>query len=345
MTLETPAENLENVTEEEAEGTVAQPHRLRSVIPIILFSYVGTLIRLSLSLLGNSHAPLAASFWSNFVGCLIMGFVVEQKIQLQQQWVELLLDVLLPHTCLTFSFSQLYVGLTTGLCGSITTFSGVMYYACVALFGPASHQTYPASNYLSVIISLLSSSFVGFVVGRHLSLFILPSPSTTTKKTILFIKDHVNRWVFPTLISISLPLLVILAALLPLDQFTYFIYSLILGPFGALTRYLLSITFNTNPRFPWGTFLANLIGSLIYFGVVAILGYVQISSLLVRQVLIGVIQGYCGCLTTVSTFILELNTIEERKFVAVYLFFTLVPIQLAFLTLGGLFPLLCSPSS
>ena len=167
-----------------------------------------------------------------------------------------------------------------------------MYYSCVALFGPSSYYTYPVSNYFSVIVSLLSSSFVGFVLGRHLSVIILPSPSTTTKKTVLFIKDHVNRWVFPTLISISVPLLVILAALLPMGHSTYFIYSVIFAPFGALTRYLFSITLNTYSLFPLGTFVANLIGSSIYLGIVALLGYVQISSLLLRQILIGLMQGY-----------------------------------------------------
>lgn len=219
-----------------------------------------------------------------------------------------------------------------------------MYYACVALFGPSSHYIYSVSNYFSVMISLLSSSFVGFVIGRHLSVAILPSPSTTTKKTVLFIKDHVNRWVFPTLISISIPLLIILAALLPMGHSTYFIYSVIFAPFGALTRYLLSIALNTSSRFPLGTFVANLIGSSIYLGIVALLGYVQISSLLVRQILIGLLQGYCGCLTTVSTFILELNTIKERKLLYVYIFITFLPIQVAFIVLGALFPPLCSPS-
>ena len=91
MTLEAPVANLDNVPEEEAEVTVAQHHRLSSVIPIILFSYVGTLIRLGLSMLGNAHTPLAASFWSNFLGCMIMGFIVEQKMHLQHQCVDCLL--------------------------------------------------------------------------------------------------------------------------------------------------------------------------------------------------------------------------------------------------------------
>lgn len=88
MTLEAPPVNLDSVPEGEAEVAAARHHRLSSVIPIVLFSYVGTLIRLGLSMLGNAYTPLAASFWSNFLGCMIMGFVVEQKMHLQHQCVD-----------------------------------------------------------------------------------------------------------------------------------------------------------------------------------------------------------------------------------------------------------------
>jgi Na+/glutamate symporter len=80
-------ENLENVTEEETEQVVVQHHRLGAVMPIILFSYIGVLIRLGLAFLGNSQTPLNAAFWPNFVGCLIIGFVVEQKIHIQKKYV------------------------------------------------------------------------------------------------------------------------------------------------------------------------------------------------------------------------------------------------------------------
>ncbi|CAF1425772.1 unnamed protein product [Rotaria sordida] len=349
MDTEMEVENLENVTVAETEPAVAQQHRLSSIMPIIIFSYTGVLIRLGLAFLGNNQAPLSAAFWPNFVGCFIMGFVVEQKIHIHQHFAQLYIGLTtgLCGSITTFSgviFAQLYIGLTTGLCGSITTFSGVMYNSCVALFGPSSHLTYPISNYLSVIISVFSASFIGFIIGRHASIFILSLSSKSTKK-VQYLNKSVQIWLFPILIFISIPLLVLLAVLLPVSHYTYFIYSIIFAPFGSLTRYILSIVFNINSNFPLGTLLANVIGSYIYLGMVAINQYVNITSPLVKQIIISIIQGYCGCLTTVSTFILELDTIKKRRYIYAYAIITVLFIQIVYIILAAKFSFLCSPQS
>jgi hypothetical protein len=86
MHAEIGAQNLEYVTEQETEPVVVQKHRLSSIMPIIIFSFIGVLIRLGLAFLGNNQTPLNAAFWPNFVGCFIMGFVVEQKIHIQNQY-------------------------------------------------------------------------------------------------------------------------------------------------------------------------------------------------------------------------------------------------------------------
>jgi len=87
MNVEMTPEILDNVTEAETEPVVVQTHRLSSIMPIVIFSYIGVLIRLGLAFLGNNQAPANAAFWPNFVGCFIMGFVVEQKIHIQNQYV------------------------------------------------------------------------------------------------------------------------------------------------------------------------------------------------------------------------------------------------------------------
>lgn len=86
-TVEMQPQNLENITEEETEPVVVKTHRLSSIMPIIIFSYIGVLIRLGLGFLGNNQTPLNAAFWPNFVGCFFMGFIVEQKIHIQNQYV------------------------------------------------------------------------------------------------------------------------------------------------------------------------------------------------------------------------------------------------------------------
>ncbi|CAF3328302.1 unnamed protein product [Rotaria sp. Silwood2] len=323
MNTEIEIQNVGNIPVAETEPVVVQHHRLSSTMSIIIFSYIGVLIRLGLAFLGNDKTPLCAAFWPSFVGCFLMGFVVEQKIHIHKH------------------FTQLYIGLTTGLCGSITTFSGLMYDSCLALFGSSSHFTYPVSNYFAVIFSVFSASFIGFIVGRHLSMFVSPSSS----EKVPYSNEFVQIWLFPLLIILSIPLLVLLAVLVPVGHYTYFIYSVIFAPFGSLTRYILSIVFNTNSNFPLGTLLANVIGSYIYLGMVAINEYVHTLSPLIKQIIISIIQGYCGCLTTVSTFMLELDTIKKRKYIYAYVIITLVLIQIVYIILARKFSFLCSPQS
>jgi CrcB protein len=83
---------------------------------------------------------------------------------------------------------------------------------------------------------------------------------------------------------------------------------------GALSRYLLSIYLN--PVFegiPLGTLTANLSGT-------ALLGMFHVLqnrgtpfSAHACSILQGLIDGYCGTLTTVSTFAVELNTMKGSK--------------------------------
>lgn len=91
MNVEMTSETLENITVQETEPVVVQKHRLSSIMPIVIFSYIGVLIRIGLAFLGNSQTPLNAAFWPNFVGCFIMGFIVEQKIHIQKQYVQYLI--------------------------------------------------------------------------------------------------------------------------------------------------------------------------------------------------------------------------------------------------------------
>jgi CrcB protein len=83
---------------------------------------------------------------------------------------------------------------------------------------------------------------------------------------------------------------------------------------GALTRYLLSVWLNPLAKtMPAGTFTANAIGT-------ALLGLFHVLqdkptpvSPNACALLQGLGDGYCGCLTTVSTFATEVMTLREWK--------------------------------
>lgn len=83
---------------------------------------------------------------------------------------------------------------------------------------------------------------------------------------------------------------------------------------GVLTRYLLSLTLNQRFRaLPAGTLAANILGTSL----LAAFHLIQRLNTPVSQnacsVLEGLIDGYCGCLTTISTFAAELRDLPGWK--------------------------------
>lgn len=74
------------------------------------------------------------------------------------------------------------------------------------------------------------------------------------------------------------------------------------GFFGALARYGLSQIFLPYSQLPWGTLIANLLGSFI-------LGFLLLGALphrvLSESMRAFLAIGFCGSLTTMSTFSLE----------------------------------------
>jgi CrcB protein len=86
----------------------------------------------------------------------------------------------------------------------------------------------------------------------------------------------------------------------------------ILGPmafsvFGTWTRHLLGVLFNLRiAHFPLGTFISNMLATAVIGGMYAVrcahpeLDYTRIA------VVQGIVDGFCGCLSTVSTYAAEI---------------------------------------
>jgi fluoride ion exporter CrcB/FEX len=97
-------------------------HRLRDDLVvgcwITFFSIWGSLARIGISTLSEYPGqPVFRLIWSQFVGCTIMGFLLQDKTLFPKE------DRYVP----------LYIGLTTGFCGSITSFSSFIWNSFQAL--------------------------------------------------------------------------------------------------------------------------------------------------------------------------------------------------------------------
>lgn len=89
-------------------------------------------------------------------------------------------------------------------------------------------------------------------------------------------------------------------------------FALVLSPVGVWLRFELSQLNIKHPSFPLGTFLANQIGTAVLALLVA-LQFTPDKTLLQCQIMQGLLDGFCGTLTTVSTFIVELKKLERRS--------------------------------
>src|SRR3979490_2526092 len=88
---------------------------------------------------------------------------------------------------------------------------------------------------------------------------------------------------------------------------------------GALCRWQLSRFNPFAPSFPLGTFTANISATVILGIAIVIQGRSSVTSISTISCAIfhGIDNGFCGCLSTISTFAVELDTLI-RKHAYVY---------------------------
>jgi len=231
----------------------------------------------------------------------------------------------------------LYIGLATGFCGSYTSFSSFARDFMLALANrlpsPISHPPpgnivstssilsrsggYSFEAFLAVVLYTFALSIGALITGAQLAIF--ADPITP--------KIH-GRW-FRKLIDPAVAFLAwgcwlaaILLAIFPLRDAwrSEVVLALVFAPVGCLLRWYLGAQLNSSvPAFPMGTFAANMFGTAVE-AMCYSLQHVPLNSaggaigggLVGCGVLQGVQDGFCGCLTTVSTWVSEINGLKRR---------------------------------
>lgn len=242
----------------------------------------------------------------------------------------------------------LYIGLAVGFCGSFTSFAVFARDMFLALSNdlptPVNHpysaavspsSTVPRSGgytfeaIVAVIITTLALSIGGLIMGAHIALYLEDfTPRIPTRFTRLFLDR------FMVFLGWGCWLGAVFLAIWPPDRpggpvssgdwahETWrgnVVLSLVFAPVGCLLRYYASLKLNgLVPSFPLGTFAVNMLGSAVLamcwdvqhvgVGVGGAVG----GGLVSCQVLVGVQDGLCGCLTTVSTWVAEINALRRR---------------------------------
>jgi fluoride ion exporter CrcB/FEX len=244
----------------------------------------------------------------------------------------------------------LYIGLATGFCGSFTSFSSFMRDVFFALSNelptPINHP-YPASAgpiatsstvsrnggysfmaLLAVIIITITLCVSALKVGAHIAILI---DRFTPTFSFVLLRKLLDRAV--VVIAWGAWLGTIIMAIWPPDRPSgpdskggwanetwrgQAIFALVFAPVGCLLRFYASLKLNgIMPSFPLGTFAVNIFGTAV-LGMAYDLQHVNLEGSTVGggrvacQVLQGLMDGFCGCLTTVSTWVAELNGLRRK---------------------------------
>lgn len=305
---------------------------------LTLFSILGTLARLGLQALVASYpgSPVIfPSLWPNFAGSLIMGFLAEDGKLFSNHNHHHRNNTSPPdeeapttvpslaskkaHTALKKSI-PLYIGLATGFCGSLTSFSSFMRDVFLAMSNDlavpfvARNGGYSLSAVLGVVIITLSVSLSGLFLGAHVAIAlegVLPCLSARFTRVVL---DRAA-----VVLGLGMWLGAVMLCVFPPDRGEEeeawrgaVTFALVFAPAGCLMRFWLSVRLNgLVARFPVGTFTVNVLGTLV-LGVAWDVAHVASGSVVSCQVLQGVQDGFCGCLTTVSTWVGELAALRRR---------------------------------
>ena len=170
------------------------------------------------------------------------------------------------------------------------------------------HASDQAVDGIGKIFFTLSISMASLILGVHIGATLLPvipkitPPSSAMQHTVSLISVLVYGATFPAYFCLS-------------ASFRHQATAALLFSFpGTLTRYVLSILLN--PRFkllPIGTLVANELGTSLLAMFHALQGLQPPVSHGACSILQGLDDGYCGCLTTVSTFVTELRVLGSRR--------------------------------
>jgi CrcB protein len=88
------------------------------------------------------------------------------------------------------------------------------------------------------------------------------------------------------------------------------------GAVGAMARFGLNVALQRDVEYPWGTLLANLLGCLV-MGILAQLiastSWFNDAGIIPDQYRLLFAIGFCGSFTTLSSMVLELNTMLQKN--------------------------------
>jgi CrcB protein len=303
--------------------------RHAAILSLLVYASIwGTLAREGLVALNTySGMSIEPTVWAQSVGCLVMGWSVANR-KAFERW-----------------YPPMYIALGTGFCGSVTTFSTWILHIFQAFGDQKHYNRHGLHNVMDALTqtgATLGMSLISVSAGMALADFLPVQPllhqlekNTTHKfwkrKTGKRprVDDIVPYTLAPDLWSIFVGILFWAASAILCGTYAPFrevTFAIVLAPFGAILRWYLSRLNSAKrsklfPYWPLGTLAANLLATLVIAGVFVAQNVGRVSgvggggaySVNGCHALYGVQEGFCGCLSTISTFAVELQNIKPRR--------------------------------
>ncbi|KAH7104926.1 CrcB-like protein-domain-containing protein [Auriculariales sp. MPI-PUGE-AT-0066] len=267
-----------------------QVFSLHTIAPLAPASVLGVLARLGILYLGTYSGQSAFSLaWVQAAGCFVMGLCIALRDPI------------------TATYQPLYLALTTGFCGSLTTFSGWQ----LDVFLAWANKPYTHKHTIHTIVDGLT--LLAFTFGLSLAALQFGVHIASSVSATFSIKPHPLRPSgFVTILCLCTFLATIPAFVL-LPKFDRFVVcsALLYSYPGTLLRYTLGTKLN-NPRFPYGTFAANVLGTALLAAFYVLRSSSVSTNFNACIVIQGLSDGLCGCLTTVSTFAAEIRAANSK---------------------------------
>ena len=245
-----------------------------------------------------------------------------------------------------------YIGLAVGFCGSLTSFSSFMRDIFLALSnninvcsftndstGPCTEGSRNAGNSVMAVLAVLLVEIClclsALIFGAHMAIGLDPLvskiPALKTRRVLdpIMVVLAVGSWIGAVFMAIwppDRPFGSVVGEGSTWAQEAWrgkALFAIVFAPLGCLARFHASLRLNgLLSKFPVGTFVVNIAGSMV-LGMCWDLQRTPLENgtpgggLVGCQVLQGVQDGFCGCLTTVSTWVVELQGLR-RKHAYVY---------------------------
>ncbi|KIW21061.1 hypothetical protein PV08_01640 [Exophiala spinifera] len=300
---------------------------------LVFFSLLGTLARLGVNAITlYPNTPVTSRvLWANLGGSLVMGFLAEDRRLFRHEWGSPDLNASAAAHGKIKKTIPLYIGLATGFCGSFTSFSSFIRDCFLALtndlVGPSPTSAYHSETKIhsrnggfsflaltAILILHPALSLAGLNTGAQLALLLQPVTPTIPVRLTRYLLDPAV-----VILGFGCWLGAVFLAIWPPGDHVHWrfraVFPLVFAPPGCLLRYYVSKHMNAIvPSFPLGTFVVNIAGTGI-LGMAFDLQHASgagASSANACAVLQGIMEGFCGCLTTVSTWVAELNGLRRR---------------------------------